>query len=184
MAKKNHSRIKKFRTIWISDVHLGTPGCKAEHLVDFLKHTECENLYLVGDIIDGWKLRSVRLYKLGGSCLLDFFKTSDDFDLLDQLPTRSSRPLLRRLKLSGADRRGLSDGEFRIVGSVIRLGKRHATVRLLLRAVATGRTDGGAFGAKLWCKRIRSLLTAQRAYYMEECRRLQLEVRTRRSKSF
>ena len=58
MAKKNHSRIKKFRTIWISDVHLGTPGCKAEHLVDFLKHTECENLYLVGDIIDGWKLRS------------------------------------------------------------------------------------------------------------------------------
>ena len=49
---------QKYRTIWISDVHLGTPGCKAEHLVDFLKHTECENLYLVGDIVDGWKLRS------------------------------------------------------------------------------------------------------------------------------
>ena len=48
----------RHRTIWISDVHLGTPGCKAEFLVDFLKRNECETLYLVGDIIDGWKLRS------------------------------------------------------------------------------------------------------------------------------
>lgn len=46
----------RYRTIWISDVHLGTPGCQAERLVDFLKQTECEQLYLVGDIIDGWKL--------------------------------------------------------------------------------------------------------------------------------
>lgn len=57
MAKRDDAKIRKYRTIWISDVHLGTPGCKAEHLVDFLKHTECENLYLVGDIIDGWKLQ-------------------------------------------------------------------------------------------------------------------------------
>ncbi|MGQ0622266.1 MAG: UDP-2,3-diacylglucosamine diphosphatase [Panacagrimonas sp.] len=57
MAKKDENKLKKYRTIWISDVHLGTPGAKAEHLVDFLKHTECENLYLVGDIIDGWKLQ-------------------------------------------------------------------------------------------------------------------------------
>ena len=46
-----------YRTIWISDVHLGTRGCKAEFLLDFLKHTESEYLYLVGDIIDGWRLR-------------------------------------------------------------------------------------------------------------------------------
>lgn len=58
MARKDETKTGKYRTLWISDVHLGTPGCKAEHLVDFLKHTECENLYLVGDIIDGWKLRS------------------------------------------------------------------------------------------------------------------------------
>ncbi|MDE2148559.1 MAG: UDP-2,3-diacylglucosamine diphosphatase [Gammaproteobacteria bacterium] len=45
------------RTLWISDVHLGTPGCQAAHLVDFLKHHDCRTLYLVGDIIDGWKLR-------------------------------------------------------------------------------------------------------------------------------
>jgi len=58
VARKDETKTGKYRTLWISDVHLGTPGCKAEHLVDFLKHTECENLYLVGDIIDGWKLRS------------------------------------------------------------------------------------------------------------------------------
>jgi UDP-2,3-diacylglucosamine pyrophosphatase LpxH len=46
-----------FRTIWISDTHLGTAGCKAELLLDFLKSTDCETLFLVGDIIDGWQLR-------------------------------------------------------------------------------------------------------------------------------
>lgn len=48
---------QRFRTIWISDVHLGTRGCKAEYLLDFLKSTESDTLYLVGDIIDGWRLR-------------------------------------------------------------------------------------------------------------------------------
>ncbi len=46
-----------YRTIWISDLHLGTPGCQAQALVDFLRITSCEQLYLVGDIIDGWQLR-------------------------------------------------------------------------------------------------------------------------------
>jgi UDP-2,3-diacylglucosamine pyrophosphatase LpxH len=45
------------RTVWISDLHLGTPGCQAEPLLDFLRQVECETLYLVGDIIDGWQLR-------------------------------------------------------------------------------------------------------------------------------
>lgn len=45
------------RTVWISDLHLGTPGCQAEALLDFLRSVECETLYLVGDIIDGWQLR-------------------------------------------------------------------------------------------------------------------------------
>ena len=37
-------RSKRYRTIWISDVHLGTRGCKADLLLDFLKHNECETL--------------------------------------------------------------------------------------------------------------------------------------------
>ena len=45
------------RTVFISDVHLGTPGCQAEALLDFLRAVECETLYLVGDIVDGWQLQ-------------------------------------------------------------------------------------------------------------------------------
>jgi len=48
---------RRFRTIWISDIHLGTRGCKAEFLLDFLRDTESETLYLVGDIVDGWRLK-------------------------------------------------------------------------------------------------------------------------------
>ena len=47
----------RFRAIFISDIHLGTPGCQAGPLLDFLKEHESESLYLIGDIIDGWQLR-------------------------------------------------------------------------------------------------------------------------------
>ena len=47
----------RYRTIWLSDIHLGTRGCKAEFLLDFLRNTESDQLYLIGDIIDGWRLR-------------------------------------------------------------------------------------------------------------------------------
>lgn len=50
-------KVLHFRTIWISDIHLGTRGCQSELLLDFLKHTESDYLYLVGDIVDGWALR-------------------------------------------------------------------------------------------------------------------------------
>jgi len=46
------------RTIFISDIHLGTRGCQAALLLDFIKSVECETLYLVGDIVDGWKMKS------------------------------------------------------------------------------------------------------------------------------
>lgn len=48
----NHS----YRTIWISDLHLGSTQCQADVLLDFLKHNDSEKLYLVGDIIDFWAL--------------------------------------------------------------------------------------------------------------------------------
>jgi UDP-2,3-diacylglucosamine pyrophosphatase LpxH len=50
--------LRRYRTVFISDVHLGTRGCQADLLLDFIAHIECDTLYLVGDIIDGWKLRS------------------------------------------------------------------------------------------------------------------------------
>ena len=48
---------RRYRTIWISDIHLGTRGCNAVMLLDFLRSVECDVLYLVGDILDGWRLR-------------------------------------------------------------------------------------------------------------------------------
>jgi UDP-2,3-diacylglucosamine pyrophosphatase LpxH len=47
----------KFRTVFISDIHLGFRGCSAEYLLDFLHSIETETLYLVGDIIDLWSLK-------------------------------------------------------------------------------------------------------------------------------
>ena len=48
---------QRFRTIFMSDIHLGTPGCQALALMDFLRTHPSDTLYLVGDIIDGWQLR-------------------------------------------------------------------------------------------------------------------------------
>ena len=55
--KKQELNILNYKTIWISDLHLGTPGCQAKALLEFLRTTQCQTLYLVGDIIDGWQLR-------------------------------------------------------------------------------------------------------------------------------
>jgi UDP-2,3-diacylglucosamine pyrophosphatase LpxH len=49
--------MKKYKTICISDLHLGSKDCKSLILLDFLKHNQAENLFLVGDIIDGWKIQ-------------------------------------------------------------------------------------------------------------------------------
>ena len=51
-----HGKLR-FRTIWISDTHLGTPGCQAAALLEFLRRTDSQYLYLVGDIVDGWQLK-------------------------------------------------------------------------------------------------------------------------------
>jgi len=47
----------RYRSIFISDVHLGTRDAKTQYLYDFLSRSECEHLYLVGDIFDLWKLK-------------------------------------------------------------------------------------------------------------------------------
>ncbi len=49
--------VRRFRAIWVSDVHLGTKASKADYLLEFLRRTESETLYLVGDIFDGWRLK-------------------------------------------------------------------------------------------------------------------------------
>lgn len=50
--------MQRYRTLWISDVHLGTKDCQAAQLNDFLKHHRADKIYLVGDIVDGWRMKS------------------------------------------------------------------------------------------------------------------------------
>ena len=50
--------LRHFRAFFISDVHLGARGCQAELLLDFLRYHDADTIYLVGDIVDGWRLRS------------------------------------------------------------------------------------------------------------------------------
>lgn len=64
---------KKVRTIFISDIHLGSVGCKSQELIHFLKKFKFENLYLVGDIIDFWKLKNKFYWSQSQSDLLKKF---------------------------------------------------------------------------------------------------------------
>ncbi len=49
---------QRVRTLFISDIHLGTKGCQAEKLLDFLRFYDADVIYLIGDIVDGWQLKS------------------------------------------------------------------------------------------------------------------------------
>ncbi|MBI3170971.1 MAG: metallophosphoesterase, partial [Hydrocarboniphaga effusa] len=51
-------KVVRHRTLWLSDFHLGSRGCQADKLVEFLRWNDCDQLYLIGDIFDGWKLKS------------------------------------------------------------------------------------------------------------------------------
>ncbi len=68
MSKRRH-----YRSIWISDVHLGMHACQAELLVDFLKHTKSDYFYLVGDIIDLWEMRRDFYWKESHTHVLQHF---------------------------------------------------------------------------------------------------------------
>ena len=57
MTPKPPQSTLRMRSVFISDVHLGFKGCRAEFLLDFLRRVECEQIYLVGDIIDLWSLQ-------------------------------------------------------------------------------------------------------------------------------
>jgi UDP-2,3-diacylglucosamine pyrophosphatase LpxH len=58
MSANDALTCRRYRTLFLSDLHLGTRGAQAELLLDFLKHHDAETIYLVGDIVDGWRLKN------------------------------------------------------------------------------------------------------------------------------
>jgi UDP-2,3-diacylglucosamine pyrophosphatase LpxH len=57
MTGLHETRKTHYRSIFLSDIHLGTRGCRADALLEFLKQHSCDRMYLVGDIVDGWRFR-------------------------------------------------------------------------------------------------------------------------------
>jgi len=57
MIQELSTRPKQYRTIWISDLHLGAKSSRPDCVLDFIRNNEAETIYLVGDIIDGWRLK-------------------------------------------------------------------------------------------------------------------------------
>jgi UDP-2,3-diacylglucosamine pyrophosphatase LpxH len=58
LVAEDTEKATRVRTLFLSDMHLGTKGCQAGLLLDFLKDYDADEIYLVGDIVDGWQLRS------------------------------------------------------------------------------------------------------------------------------
>ena len=77
-----------FRSVWISDVHLGTKHAQVDALLTFLRDCECRYLYLVGDFIDGWQLQSK-------------WHWNDSYNVLIQKILRKSRKHTRVIYLTG-----------------------------------------------------------------------------------
>ena len=50
--------LRRYRALFISDIHLGTKGCQAGLLLEFLREVDADAIYLVGDIVDGWRLKT------------------------------------------------------------------------------------------------------------------------------
>lgn len=76
--EKPAPKISNYRSIWISDVHLGMRHAQVDALLDFLRHNECRNLYIVGDLIDGWQLKHKWFWR-------------DEYNVLIQKLLRKSR---------------------------------------------------------------------------------------------
>jgi UDP-2,3-diacylglucosamine pyrophosphatase LpxH len=82
------ARHRRYRSVWISDIHLGTKHAQVDALLDFLREIDCRYLYLVGDFIDGWQLKSK-------------WHWQDSYNVLIQKLLRKSRKETQIIYLTG-----------------------------------------------------------------------------------
>jgi UDP-2,3-diacylglucosamine pyrophosphatase LpxH len=123
-AEPSTLQLRQYRSIFISDLHLGTRGCKAEFLLDFLKYNEADNIYLVGDIIDCWRLKKT------------WFWAQSHNDVVQKL-LRKARKGTRVIYVPGnhdeplRDYDGMTFGEVAVVNEIVHVtadGKRYLVV--------------------------------------------------------
>jgi len=128
-----HASGRRLRTVFISDIHLGTAGCQAKALLTFLKAHPSERLYLVGDIIDGWQLRrkwywpqshndvvQKILRRARKGCKVIFVPGNHEYDGLeyDEVGPRM-REVCERLGLIWLDREVVLIDDVRFVGTTL-----------------------------------------------------------------
>lgn len=95
-SEQKEPQTTHYRAIFLSDIHLGTRGCQADALLSFLKLHTCDRLYLVGDIIDGWRLRSGIYWPQDHSNVLRRFLTAAKRDTQVIYVTGNHDEFLRR----------------------------------------------------------------------------------------
>jgi UDP-2,3-diacylglucosamine pyrophosphatase LpxH len=114
----------KYRAIWISDVHLGTRHSQVSQLLHFLRQTECDYLYIVGDFVDGWQLRRKWYW-------------TDEYNVLIQKLLRKNRKQTRVTCITGNHDEflekfiGISFGAVRLVERSVHLaadGRRYLVI--------------------------------------------------------
>lgn len=87
-------KLTHYRTLWLSDIHLGNKDCKAEYLLDFLNHVTVDTLYLVGDIVDMWEMtRQFRWPDTHNQVLQTFMRMSREGTKVIYLPGNHDEPL-------------------------------------------------------------------------------------------
>ena len=89
-------RQARYRSLFLSDIHLGTKGCQAAQLLEFLERHTCDELFLVGDIIDGWRLQSQFYWPLEHTRVLKAFLAMAERGTRVTYVTGNHDELLRR----------------------------------------------------------------------------------------
>ena len=106
---------KRYRSIFISDVHLGTRHSNAERLLEFLKSTEADRYYLIGDIIDGWHMRKKVYWPQSHNNVVQFFLKQSKKSVEIIYVTGNHDEFLREYS-------GTEIGNIKIVDNVIHTG--------------------------------------------------------------
>jgi UDP-2,3-diacylglucosamine pyrophosphatase LpxH len=96
MLDRVSSSPRRVRTLFLSDIHLGTRGCQADKLLDLLRCYEADTIYLVGDIVDGWQLKS------------SWYWPQLHNDVVQKLLRQARKGLMQRETLGGKDKNGRS----------------------------------------------------------------------------
>lgn len=118
-----------YRAVFISDTHLGTRGCRSDFLADFLSRMSCDKLFLVGDIVDGWRLRKSwywdAMHDKVVQLILRHVRDGTEITYIPGNHDEMFRPWLPQ----APDAHGLAAGGLEVAGITVKREAEHMTAR-------------------------------------------------------